>query len=248
MNFRLLQLVIFASVCLLLLKGSALIFNIGPLLTGQGVLNAQDNSEINKQKEVALKQGATQDEEKAISGPPTKEVMTVVAKPVNYAVKKVMPSNSELDLLESLALRRKQLNLRESKLKLKENLLKAAQRQIDERISQLKSLEEKIQGDLKKQDVLKQGQYRRLVKIYSSMKAKDAARIFDGLDMPILVDMVRAMKAAAGSQILAKMNADKARSLTMLLAKKEQLVAVKSKTMDSELPVIAGDKPAAENK
>lgn len=168
-------------------------------------------------------------------------------RPSNYQEYKVTPSGSELDLLESLALRRKQLNDREAQLKMKENLLFAAQRQIDERIEKLKELEAKIQVDLKKQDVLRKNQYQRLVKMYSSMKPKDAARIFDGLEMGILVDLLRAMKASSGSQIVAKMNAEKARAVTLMLAKKEQLVAVEPDTSNDDLPKIAGDKPAADN-
>ena len=144
-------------------------------------------------------------------------------------------------------MRRKELNIRETQLKLKENLLKAAQKQIDERIEQLKALEAKIQVDLKKQDVLRQGQYQRLVKIYSSMKAKEAARIFNGLEMPVLVDLIRAMKAAAGSQILAKMDPEKARSLTMLLAQKEKMVADKPDEKLADLPKIENEKPAKNN-
>ena len=150
-------------------------------------------------------------------------------------------------MLESLAVRRKELNVRETQLKLKENLLKAAQQQIDERIAQLKELEAKIQTDLKKQDVLRQGQYQRLVKIYSNMKAKEAARIFNGLDMSVLVDLMRAMKAAPGSQILAKMEPEKARALTMLLAKRDQLQSAPQKRLTGDLPEIKGESLAKNN-
>ena len=79
------------------------------------------------------------------------------------------------------------------------------------------------------------------------MKAKEAARIFNGLDMPILVDLVRAMKAAVGSQILAKMEPAKARQLTLLLAQKEQMVAPKAKDVKGDLPEIKGEQPAEKN-
>jgi len=244
----------FAGVCLLFLKGAAFVFSGGQVLTGAALLNAQENPTATEADSKTSQEGA----DKKL-GPDAKEKITEKAstddkakkkdfiKPVNYAEKKVVPSDSKLDLLESLAIRRKQLNERESQLKLKENLLTAARGQIDERIKQLKELEAKIQVDLKKQDVLRQDQYRRLVKIYSSMKAKEAARIFNGLKMSILVDLIRAMKAAAGSQILAKMEPEKARELTLLLAKKEQLVAELPKGDVKDLPKIDGDKPAKNN-
>lgn len=275
-NFRLLQLVMFAGLCLLLLKSSALLLGGGTVFTGHGQLQAQEAP-----GEVA---GKAAGEEAGVKGPPKDkpagekneavadakgEGKTPAAqpekkqemigpmpeaagkdqnmKPVNYADERIVPSDSELDLLESLAVRRKQLNLRESQLKLKENLLKAAQKQIEERIEQLKALEAKIQVDLKKKDVLQKNQYKRLVKIYSSMKAKEAARIFDGLDMPVLVDLMRAMKAISGSQILAKMNPEKARALTLLLARKSDAKRLALKKQFDDLPAIEGEKPAAEN-
>ncbi len=251
-NFRLLQLVVFAGICLLILKGSALLFSDVQVLTGAAQLSAQEAAKADGSSEKTSKQegkGAASPAKKAEAG---KVAGPVVAdktplKPIDYSKKRVLPSSSELDLLESLAVRRKELNVRETQLKLKENLLKAAQQQIDERIAQLKELEAKIQTDLKKQDVLRQGQYQRLVKIYSNMKAKEAARIFNGLDMSVLVDLMRAMKAAPGSQILAKMEPEKARALTMLLAKRDQLQSAPQKRLTGDLPEIKGESLAKNN-
>ena len=250
-NFRLLQLVVFAGFCLLALKSTALLLGDAPVLTGAGALQAQEaqDPQATEKKEMADAGPKAQEAGKGAeqsAGPPVAGKQ--MNKPVDFSKKRVLPSSSELDLLESLAVRRKELNIRETQLKLKENLLKAAQKQIDERIAQLKDLEQKIQVDLKRQDDMKKGQYKRLVKIYSNMKAKEAARIFNGLEMPVLVDLVRAMKAAAGSQILAKMEPEKARALTMVLAKREQLKPVKPQTLaKNNLPAIKGDGLAKNN-
>ncbi len=255
-NFKLLQLVVFACTCLLLLKSAAFVFSGGSVLTGTAELNAQEagvKSDTKAGQKKAAEKNPTTNED--MMGPvPQKEQKNADAKAVIKNLKpddlegtKVPASASELDLLESLSLRRKQLNERETQLSLKENLLKAAEQQIDERIKQLKEIEAKIQVDLKKQDVMHNEQYKRLVKIYSSMKPKEAARIFDGLRMPVLVDLVRAMKASAGSQILAKMKPEKARELTLLLAKKDQLITQKQSLMNKELPSVIGDKPALNN-
>jgi flagellar motility protein MotE (MotC chaperone) len=83
--------------------------------------------------------------------------------------------------------------------------------------------------------------------MYSTMKPKEAARIFDGLNMTILVDILRAMKATSGSQIVAKMNAEKARAVTLMLAQKDQLREVKPQDTLAELPSVEGEKPAKEN-
>ncbi len=264
-NFRLLQLVVFACTCLLLLKGAAFVFgDQGSVITGSVALNAQ---EAKPKKEPAAKEkpegnetakksdaakdakvaGKEADNSKEAGKKSVDAQGQTQLKPDNVEKTNIKSSSSELDLLESLAQRRKQLNKREAELGLKENLLKAAERQIDERIKQLKKLEARIQRNLKKQDVLKDEQYQRLVKIYTSMKPKEAAKIFNGLKMPILVDLMRSMKAAAGSQILAKMKAEKARELTLMLVKKDQMVAANETLKTNELPSLEDDKPAEKN-
>lgn len=249
-NFRLLQLVVFACTCLLLLKSAAFIFADGSVVTGSVSLNAQEVPKKDKAQKVKDAEASEGDKKPALKAEQKKEKRQdgPQLKPDSFKNSKIQSSASELDLLESLAERRKQLNNREAELGLKENLLKAAERQIDERIKQLKSLEAKIQKDLKKQDVMNDDQYRRLVKIYSAMKPKEAARIFDGLQMPILVDLVRAMKAAAGSQILAKMQSEKARELTLRLVRKDQVVATNVMSKTDDLPSVQDDKPAERNK
>lgn len=264
-NFRLLQLVVFACTCLLLLKSAAFIFaESGSVITGSVALNAQEAADKkaaeaqkeNADKKADSKAAADKKSETAKADVAQKDAGDKKAaetagpqqmKPESIAETKFKSSTSELDLLESLAERRKQLNEREAALRLKENLLQAAERQIDERIGQLKTLEAKIQTKLKKQDALNDQQYRRLVKIYSSMKPKEAARIFNGLKMPILVDLMRSMKAAAGSQILAKMNAEKARELTLMLVAKDQLVASNETAKTDELPSVQDEKLAEKN-
>ncbi len=262
-EFRLLPLVVFAGLCLLLLKGAAFFFTEAQVLTGSRSLNAQekvqesgDNVAAKKDVESDKKEGGEKTaeqveqppEQNQVAGPlpdsgkPKKEM-----KPGIVTDLQVAASKSEIELLESLAARRQQLNQREEQLKLKENLLRAAEKRIDERIKQLKEIESKIQADLKNRDVLKSNQYKRLVKIYSSMKPKEAARIFDGLSMPVLIDLVKSMKAAAGSQILAKMDPGKARQLTLKLAEREVAIKPKTKPKNDGLPEIEGERAAKDN-
>jgi len=57
-----------------------------------------------------------------------------------------------------------------------------------------------------------------LVKVYESMKPKDAARIFERLEMDILIDVTVRMKEVKMAAVLAKMESEKARELTVRLA------------------------------
>jgi flagellar motility protein MotE (MotC chaperone) len=57
-----------------------------------------------------------------------------------------------------------------------------------------------------------------LVKLYESMKPRDAATIFNDLEMPVLLGVVDRMKDRTAAPILAAMQPEKARELTIKLA------------------------------
>ena len=66
-----------------------------------------------------------------------------------------------------------------------------------------------------------------LVKIYETMKPEEAAKIFDTLDMPILLGVIQKMKPARTAPIMAKMPPEKAKEVTVALTKQDQLPQVK---------------------
>lgn len=57
-----------------------------------------------------------------------------------------------------------------------------------------------------------------LARIYQSMKAKQAARVFERLDIDVQVGVARKMRERSTAQILAAMNPDAAARLSMALA------------------------------
>src|SRR3546814_19626533 len=62
-----------------------------------------------------------------------------------------------------------------------------------------------------------------LVKIYESMKPKDAARIFEHLDMEVLLEVVERMKERKTAPILAELDPERASTVTLELAKLREL-------------------------
>jgi len=76
---------------------------------------------------------------------------------------------------------------------------------------------------LKKHDKQEEEKIQRLVKMYESMKPKDAARIFQNLDMAILISVVERMKERKVAPILAAMASKEAKKLTTELATRKQL-------------------------
>jgi flagellar motility protein MotE (MotC chaperone) len=134
-------------------------------------------------------------------------------------------TRSEIDTLERLAERRSVIERREREAEAKEGLLKAAEGRIDGKIAQLQDLEKNIQSLLQQYDAQKQEEINQLVRVYSVMKPKDAARIFDTLEMPILVGVVQKMKDAKVAPILAAMDSRRAVMLTEELTARKQLSA-----------------------
>ena len=57
-----------------------------------------------------------------------------------------------------------------------------------------------------------------LVKVYEAMKPRDAAVIFNDLQMPVLLPVIDRMKESKAAPVLAAMNPDKARDVTAGLA------------------------------
>ncbi len=57
-----------------------------------------------------------------------------------------------------------------------------------------------------------------LVKVYEAMKPLEAAKIFEKLDMPILLSVASNMKEAKLAMIIAKMDPSSAKDLTMELS------------------------------
>ncbi|HEY4135719.1 MAG TPA: hypothetical protein VGO34_10945 [Alphaproteobacteria bacterium] len=132
-------------------------------------------------------------------------------------------SQSEIDLLQQLAARRNEMDTWNKDLDLREKLLKAAEQRLDKKLADLQGLQTSIKGLLKQHDEEQETKLRSLVKIYETMKPKDAANVFEKLDMDILLDVVERMKEAKVAPVLAAMNPDKAKSLTEELAGRRKI-------------------------
>ncbi len=132
-------------------------------------------------------------------------------------------TETEIELLQKLAKRRGQLEQRERQLKMRESILSATERRIDSKIADLTKIKATIEGLLKKHDAEQEAKFKSLVKIYENMKPKDAARIFDRLELGILLEMVERMRESKTAPIMANMKPARANSVTTALAKRRTL-------------------------
>lgn len=132
-------------------------------------------------------------------------------------------TETEIQLLQELAARREQLEARERALAEREALLAAAEGRIDEKILRLEGLQATIENLLVEFDEQEEAQFGSLVRIYENMKPRDAARIFEQLDMTVLLEVIGRMRERNSAPILAQMRPDRAQQVTLQLAQRREL-------------------------
>lgn len=145
---------------------------------------------------------------------------------------------SEVEILKRLAERRKQLDKLEEDLLMRENLLKATEEKVGKRLEELQQLEAKTATAGKDNAAEQKKQIGDLVKMYEAMKPKDAARVFDGLDGRLLVDIARLMNPKKLADVVAKMTPEVAQRLTAELARPDGQVVPAAG--EAALPKIQG--------
>jgi flagellar motility protein MotE (MotC chaperone) len=126
-------------------------------------------------------------------------------------------------LYRDLTKRREDLEKREKTLATREALLEAAEREMDQKVRELTGLRTEIEGLLNKQSEEEKARAESLVRIYEGMKAKDAARIFNSLDTDALLMVLTKMSERKSSPILAEMDAERARTITIMMSQQQQL-------------------------
>jgi len=178
---------------------------------------AEQKDDVEKTEEAPMKSGA---EDVVAEAKPTPK--DVSSPPAQF-------SESEVAVLERLVERRSELNRRNQELDMRDNLLKATEARIDDKIIKLKEMEETLNKLLQLHDEQEVAQLDSLVKIYEKMKPKDAARIFNSLEMDILISVASKIKEAKMASILAAMNSKRANKLTVELATRRQLPGVGNK-------------------
>jgi len=163
--------------------------------------------------------------------PPDGKVIPLDTKPA--------PSPSERAILERLQERRQELDTRGREIELRENLLNAAEKKYEAHASEMRDQDANSPAALKKKEEAEAARLKNIVTMYENMKAKDAARIFDRLEMRILVEVASQINPRRMSDILGQMSSEAAERLTVELA--NRATASAERTSDAgNLPKIEG--------
>ncbi|HEX2114014.1 MAG TPA: hypothetical protein VHM01_06380 [Alphaproteobacteria bacterium] len=131
-------------------------------------------------------------------------------------------SEAELAVLQGLANRREELERRGTELDQREALLKAAEQRIEAKVQELKQLQGTLEALIRKYDDEEETRKKSLVKIFETMKPAEAARIFEQMDLPVLLDIIERMKERNAAPVLAQMHPARAKQVTAELARRRQ--------------------------
>jgi flagellar motility protein MotE (MotC chaperone) len=170
-----------------------------------------------------------------------------VAAPTTVAPVEPIPqvSPAERAILERLQSRRQELDARAREIDIRESLLKAAEKRIEGRVDELKGVEAGIKTANDQKSEVDAARFKGIVTMYESMKPKDAAKIFDRLEMPVLFEIASQIAPRKMSDILGLMQPEAAERLTVELARRASGGERSAST--AELPKIEG-RPIQQNR
>jgi flagellar motility protein MotE (MotC chaperone) len=153
--------------------------------------------------------------EPAVAAPATKPEGVVVRPEENQPV-----SASERAVLERLQARRQELEARAREIDIRESLLKAAEKRIESRVEEMKAVESRVSTSSEQKAEADTARFKSIVTMYEAMKPKDAARVFDRLEMSVLIEIASQIAPRKMSDILGLMQSDAAERLTVELARR----------------------------
>lgn len=153
-------------------------------------------------------------------------------------------SAGERAVLERLQDRRQEIEKRARELEMRESMLKQAEQRIEARLLELKSREDKANASSAAGEKSDKQRFQNLVSMYENMKPKDAARIFDRLDIKVLIDVTTQINPRKMSDILGQMTPQAAEKLTAELAARAAESDPANAKKQPELPKIEGQPTA----
>jgi flagellar motility protein MotE (MotC chaperone) len=129
-------------------------------------------------------------------------------------------SPSERAILERLQSRRQELDARAREIDIRENLLKAAEKRVEARVEELKAIESRITVANQQKNDADAARFKSIITMYEGMKPKDAAKVFDRLEMPVLFEIASQIAPRKMADILGLMAPEVAERLTVEMARR----------------------------
>jgi flagellar motility protein MotE (MotC chaperone) len=129
-------------------------------------------------------------------------------------------SASERAILERLQSRRQELEARAREIEIRESLLKSAEKRIEGKVEEMKAVESRISTATGAKSEIDAARFKGIITMYEGMKPKDAAKVFDRLEMSVLFEIASQIAPRKMSDILGLMQAEAAERLTVEMARR----------------------------
>jgi flagellar motility protein MotE (MotC chaperone) len=146
-------------------------------------------------------------------------------------------SPSEKALLERLQSRRQELEARAREIDIRESLIKAAEQRVQSKTDEMKAIEQRISTVNGQKSDADNVRFKNIVTMYEGMKPKDAAKVFDRLEMSVLIEIATQIAPRKMSDILGVMQPESAERLTVEMARR---AGNEKPEASAELPKIEG--------
>ena len=247
-DIRVIPVVLVAIAGLAVLKIAGLVLDGGYVFGAQSGQMKQATKQASWAQDVLNFPGGSKGDPADITGsaPPKKEEPPKPAAPATEPAKPdgvvVFPdqtprvSESERAILERLQARRQELEQRAREVEIRESLLKSAEKRIEGKVEEMKAVEARIGTAAGQRNEQEAARFKGIITMYEGMKPKDAAKVFDRLEMGVLIEIASQIAPRKMSDIMGLMQPDAAERLTVELARRASC----EKSNQVELPKIEG--------
>src|SRR2546430_2336685 len=116
-------------------------------------------------------------------------------------------------------------------------VLKAAEKRIESRLEELKAVEARISTSSAQKSEADAARFKGIITMYEGMKPKDAAKVFDRLEMSVLFEIASQIAPRKMSDILGLMQPEAAERLTVEMARR---AGSEKSASSADLPQIEG--------
>ncbi len=223
-DIRIVPIVLIAICCLVVLKVSGLLLEGGYILnddTPRPKSWAQETFNFpssGKMLDADVTGSVEKKDDKPVVAAP--EVAPIPDGKVVYPDPNRAVTASERAVLERLQSRRQEIETRAREIDIRENLMKSAEKRIEGRIEEMKATEARISVSAQQKSEADAARFKGLVTMYEAMKPKDAAKVFDRLELSVLFEFASQIAPRKMSDIMGQMQPEAAERLTVEMARR----------------------------
>lgn len=136
----------------------------------------------------------------------------------SFSVSSQFSQRDERDLLDEILKRRADQDAREERLLLQEALLEKAKIELENKIEELETLEKAVREGLRLSASIHETEIEWLRQVFEGMKPRDAAPVFEFMDIEFAAGLLLRMRPETSALILSNIDPERAYAITVSAA------------------------------